>query len=103
MLSLVPRSVAKGKGRTVGATTKISPVKPLPALEPETAAPALNRQELNDSGEDWEAIVALVTCTITSCTVADDFKIKLRTPQGCRCSTAYYARLRPAYSSASQT
>lgn len=97
MLSLVPRSVGKGKARKPRPTEATAPVQALLPLKPETAASSPDQEEESSLDDDWEAIVTLVTCTITSCTVSDDFNLKLRTPQGCRWSTVFSARVCPAY------
>lgn len=92
MLSFVPRSVAKGKARKAAPPTS-APLKPLPPPDLKTAVPSPD-QDQGDQGtlsDDWEAIVTLVTCTITSCIVSNAFALKLRTPQGCKCDIQHLA------------
>ncbi|GHJ85390.1 hypothetical protein NliqN6_1792 [Naganishia liquefaciens] len=76
---LVPRSLRKRKTIQARAgPSKIS--KPaVPTISPCFPTPS---QQNSCSDFDQEQLVSLVTCAITECSISQDFKIRIRTPQG---------------------
>lgn len=95
---LIPRSVNKRKSsQTPAGPSRIT--KPAFAFqEPRRATPIPETEEYQDQ------LISLVTCAITECSVSEDFKIRLRTPQGCepRTSLVFHKLIAKSQSSRSE-
>lgn len=80
---LIPRTIRKRKFTQAhaGPSRITAPVHSNPPTK-----------QVERSEEDSDLITSLITCTITECSISEDFKIRLRTPQGCKSIATFSAK-----------
>ncbi|KAJ9102244.1 hypothetical protein QFC19_004789 [Naganishia cerealis] len=87
MLSLVPRSVVKRKEKLSANNVPVAPSKAF-RLSDEDGAGSRKSNDDIPSEPALKLLLSLITVHLTDCLISDDFRVKLRTPQGSTVATA---------------